>query len=87
MNFKSVRTLITLLVGGCILLVVAALVVYSLVANERSQALVEDQTKELLERNIEERLTAVASAQAERIQGQFEKTLKIAESLAATNAM
>ncbi|MGO2146789.1 MULTISPECIES: methyl-accepting chemotaxis protein [Halomonas] len=87
MNFKSVRTLITLLVGGCILLVVAALAAYSLVANERSQAVVEDQTKELLERNIEARLTAVASAQAELIQGQFEKTLKIAENLAATNAM
>lgn len=87
MNFKSVRTLITILVGGCILLVVTALVIYSLIANARSQVLVEDQTQELLERNIEARLTAVASAQAELIQGQFEKTLKIAESLAATNAM
>ncbi|WP_386080965.1 hypothetical protein ACFIOZ_20780 [Vreelandella sp. F11] len=36
MNFKSVRTLIATLVGGCILLVVAALVIYSVIANARS---------------------------------------------------
>ncbi|TDV97289.1 methyl-accepting chemotaxis protein [Halomonas alkaliantarctica] len=87
MKFKSVRTLIATLVGGCILLVVAALVIYSVIANARSQALVESQTKELLERNIEARLTAIASAQTEEIKGELEHALTLATSLANTNAM
>ncbi|MEC9482813.1 MAG: methyl-accepting chemotaxis protein, partial [Halomonas sp.] len=87
MRFKSLRTFVTTLVGACILAVVVALVIYSLVANSRSQALVESQTKELLERNIEARLTAVASTQAERIQGQMEHALTLAESLAEANTM
>lgn len=87
MNFKSVRTLIATLVGGCILLVVAALVIYSVIANAHSQALVESQTKELLERNIEARLTAIASAQTEEIKGELERALTLATSLANTNAM
>ncbi|MEL7965972.1 methyl-accepting chemotaxis protein [Vreelandella neptunia] len=87
MKFKSVRTLIATLVGGCILLVVTALVIYSVIANARSQALVESQTKELLERNIEARLTAIASAQTEEIKGELEHALTLATSLANTNAM
>ncbi|TDX28693.1 methyl-accepting chemotaxis protein [Modicisalibacter xianhensis] len=87
MRFKSLRTFVTTLVGACILAVVVALVIYSLIANSRSQALVESQTQELLERNIEARLTAVASAQAERIQAQMEHALTLATNLAETNAM
>ncbi|WP_447554537.1 methyl-accepting chemotaxis protein [Vreelandella sp. EE22] len=87
MNFKSVRTLITTLVGGCILLVIAALVIYSLIANERSHTLVESQTQALLERNIQTRLDAIAAEQAERIKGQFENTLRLSESLARANAL
>ncbi|GEN26369.1 chemotaxis transducer [Halovibrio variabilis] len=87
MNFKSVRTLIATLVGGCILLVVAALVIYSVIANARSQALVESQTSELLERNIEARLAAIASAQTKEIKGELEHALTLATSLANTNAM
>ncbi|WP_386080967.1 methyl-accepting chemotaxis protein [Vreelandella sp. F11] len=51
------------------------------------QALVENQTKELLERNIEARLTAIASAQTEEIKGELEHALTLATSLANTNAM
>ncbi|MCZ0927413.1 methyl-accepting chemotaxis protein [Halomonas janggokensis] len=87
MKFKSVRTLIATLVGACILLVVAALVIYSVIANARSQALVEKQTKALLERNIEARLAAIASAQTEEIRGELEHALTLAKSLANTNAM
>ncbi|MFB9868683.1 methyl-accepting chemotaxis protein [Vreelandella sulfidaeris] len=87
MKFKSVRTLITTLVGGCILLVVSALVIFSVIANARSQALVKDETQALLERNIEARLTATASAQTEEIQGELEHALTLATSLAHTNAM
>ncbi|WP_136065171.1 methyl-accepting chemotaxis protein [Modicisalibacter radicis] len=87
MHFKSVRTLVTVLVGSCILLVAAALVIYSLIANARSQALVDSETRTLLEQNIEQRLSAVASAQAERIQARLEHALTLARNLAASNAM
>ncbi|WP_447894608.1 methyl-accepting chemotaxis protein [Vreelandella sp. GE22] len=87
MNFKSVRTLIAILVGSCILLVVVALVVYSIIANGRSHQLVERQTKELLERNIEVRLDSVAGEQAERIKGELENALILSENLARTNAL
>ncbi|WP_447956647.1 methyl-accepting chemotaxis protein [Vreelandella sp. EE7] len=87
MHFKSVRTLIATLVSGCILVVVAVLVIYSLITHARSQALVEDETHALLEQNIGARLTAIASAQAEDIQGELEHALTLATSLANTNAM
>ncbi|WP_018916851.1 methyl-accepting chemotaxis protein [Vreelandella zhanjiangensis] len=87
MNFKSVRTLIATLVGGCILLVIAALVIYSVIANARSQSLVRSETQTLLESNIEARLTAIASGQAEEIKGQLEHALTLATNLAHTNAM
>ncbi|MDQ7731815.1 methyl-accepting chemotaxis protein [Halomonas sp. SpR1] len=87
MKFKSVRTLITTLVGGCILLVVVALVVFSIIANKRSQALVKDETQVLMDSNIEERLSAVAAARAEEIQGELNHALTIATTLAETNNM
>ncbi|GAB2789203.1 methyl-accepting chemotaxis protein [Halomonas shantousis] len=87
MHFKSLRTFVTTLVGTCILVVVAALVIYSLIANSRSQALVESETRALLEQNIEQRLSAVATAQVERIQARLEHALTLARNLAASNAM
>ncbi|UYF99744.1 methyl-accepting chemotaxis protein [Halomonas sp. GD1P12] len=87
MKFKSVRTLIALLVGGCILLVITALVFYSLVSDKRSNRLVERETRALLERNIEARLDAIAGEQAERIKGQLEHALSLSEGLARTNAL
>ncbi len=87
MHFKSLRTLITALVGGCILLVVAALVIHSLMADARSQALVEEQTEALVEQNVEARLKATASAHAERIRRELDHALALATHLANLNAM
>ncbi|WP_251976160.1 methyl-accepting chemotaxis protein [Salinicola avicenniae] len=87
MHFKSVRTLVTLLVGGCILLVVAALVGYSLYASTRSQALVDARTQALMEDSVDQRLDAVASDQAARIKAPLERALTLATQLANTNAL
>ncbi|MBZ9558421.1 MULTISPECIES: methyl-accepting chemotaxis protein [unclassified Modicisalibacter] len=87
MQFKSVRTLVTTLVGSCILLVVVALVGYSMFANSRNQALVDAQTSDLLETSIAERLEAVASDQATRIQSRLEHAMTLARNLASLNAM
>ena len=56
MHFKSVRTLVALMVGVCILLVVVALISYSLYADSRSQALVDVKTRALMTQSIDERL-------------------------------
>ena len=68
MHFKSVRTLVALMVGVCILLVVVALISYSLYADSRSQALVDVKTRALMTQSIDERLTAIASDRAQQIQ-------------------
>ncbi|WP_110654718.1 methyl-accepting chemotaxis protein [Salinicola halimionae] len=87
MHFKSVRTLVTLLVGVCIVVVAAALVGYSLYADSRSQALVDAQTQRLMTDSIDERLTAVASDRAQQIQARLEHALTLATQLANTNAL
>ncbi|WP_129141685.1 methyl-accepting chemotaxis protein [Modicisalibacter coralii] len=87
MHFKSLRTFVTLLAGACILTVVVALVVYSLFASSRSQSLVENQTRGLLERSIGARLAATAESQAERIKGRLERAFDQARNLSEINTM
>jgi len=87
MQFKSVRTQVTLLVGGCILLVVAALVGYSMYASSRSQALVDASTRDLLEKNIAKRLDAIAADQTARIDAKLTHALTLARNLASLNTM
>ncbi|WIX32361.1 methyl-accepting chemotaxis protein [Salinicola sp. JS01] len=87
MHFKSIRTLVTLLVGTCIVFVVAALVGYTIYANARSQALVDARTDTLLTTSIRERLSAVAGREAEHIQAKLDHALTLARSLANTNAL
>ena len=87
MHFKSIRTLVATLVGACIVVLVVALVGYATFANSRSMAFVDDQTRELLEQNIEQRLDAVASTQAERIQARLTQALDQARNLASLNEL
>ena len=87
MHFKSIRTLVTLLVGACIVFVVAAMVAYTVYANARSQALVDARTDALLTTGIRERLKTVAGREAERIEAPLEHALTLAHSLANTNAL
>jgi len=44
MHFRSLRSLVLALAGPCLLAVVAALVVYNLIAAARTQATVEEHT-------------------------------------------
>jgi len=87
MQFKSIRTLVATLVGACIVVLVVALVGYATFANSRSAAFVEKQTRELLEENIEQRLDAVASTQAERIKARLTQALSQARNLASLNEL
>lgn len=87
MHFKSIRTLVATLVGACIVVLVVALVGYATFANSRSMAFVDDQTRGLLEQNIEQRLDAVASTQAEQIKTRLTQALGQARNLASLNEL
>nr|CDQ33400.1 Aspartate chemoreceptor protein [Virgibacillus halodenitrificans] len=87
MHFKSIRTLVATLVGACIVVLVVALVGYATFANSRSAEFVEKQTRGLLEQNIEQRLDAVASTQAERIKARLTQALDQARNLASLNEL
>ncbi|MDR5866929.1 methyl-accepting chemotaxis protein [Halomonas koreensis] len=87
MRFKSLRSHVALVVGLCILVLVAALVGYATLAGSRSQALVAERAGELIEANAEQRLKALAEARTQAIRRQLESALGVARGLAATNAL
>ncbi|WP_445620023.1 methyl-accepting chemotaxis protein [Kushneria sp. Sum13] len=87
MQFKSIRTFVTITAGACLLAVVVVLVLYSLVAMTRAQQQTASRTEAQLNESIEARLQAMGRAQASEISVRLEKALQTAEELAQTNAM
>ncbi|KAA0010816.1 HAMP domain-containing protein [Billgrantia pellis] len=87
MQVKSIRQFILLLAGPCLLVVVAALVLYGLFSSARTQQTVETHTRELLEDAIGTRLAVLADAEAGRIQRELEHALTLATQLADLNAL
>jgi methyl-accepting chemotaxis protein len=86
MKLKSIQFSVATLAGASVLAVVVALVLYTLFAGSRSQALVQERTQALLERVIEQRLSALAQAQVLQIQRELEGPLQITTDLARVNA-
>ncbi|REC93707.1 methyl-accepting chemotaxis protein [Kushneria indalinina] len=87
MQFKSIRTFVTITAGACLLAVVIVLVLYSLVAMTRAQQQTASRTQAQLEQSIEARLQALGKAQAGEISVQLDRAMQLAEELAQTNAM
>ena len=87
MKFKSIQFSIAALAGVSVLAVVAALVLYSLLSGARTQVLVEERTRSLLEKLINERLVTLTQAQASQIQRELEMPLLVTAGLARVNAM
>ena len=87
MKFKSIQSSVAALAGAIILAVVAALVVYALFASHRSQALVQERTRTLLEQFVEQRLAALVQVQALQIQRELDIPLQITADLARINAL
>ncbi|GHC24481.1 chemotaxis transducer [Kushneria pakistanensis] len=87
MQFKSIRTFVTITAGACLLAVVVVLVLYSLLAMTRAQQQTAERTEAQLEQAIEARLQALGRAQAGEISAQLDQALQLAEALAQTNAM
>ena len=87
MQFKSIRTFVTITAGACLLAVVIVLVLYSLVAMTRAQQQTASRTEIQLEQSVEARLQALGRAQAGDISARLDQALQTAEELAQTNAM
>ncbi len=87
MKFKSIQSSVAALAGAIILAVVAVLVVYALFAGHRSQTLVQERTRELLEQFVEQRLAALVQVQALQIQRELDIPLQITADLARVNAL
>jgi len=85
--FRSIQTAFAALAGACTLAVIAALLLYAMVSGMRSQALVEDRTRTLIDGMVEQRVTALAQAQVSRIQAQLQAPLQIATGLARVHTL
>ncbi len=70
--FRSIQTAFAALAGACTLAVIAALLLYAMVSGMRSQALVEERTRSLIDGMVEQRVTALAQTQVSRIQAQLQ---------------
>lgn len=87
MKLKSIQFSVAAMAGASVLAVVAALVMYAVFASSRSQELVQERTRDLLEQVIQQRLTALAQAQVLQIQRELDVPLQITADLARTNAL
>ncbi|MDU8357203.1 methyl-accepting chemotaxis protein [Pseudomonas syringae group sp. J309-1] len=87
MKFKSIQSSIAALAGAIVLSVVAALVLYSVFANERTQELMDERTQSLFEHVMEQRLSALVQTQASEIKRELEAPLLITAGLAQVNAL
>ncbi|WP_308335610.1 hypothetical protein [Halomonas sp. SpR1] len=75
------------LASPCLLAIVTALVIYNLVATNRTAETVDQHTREQAQAAVDARLSAIAAAESERIQGELDSALMLAEQLARTNAL
>ncbi|MBE0464297.1 methyl-accepting chemotaxis protein [Halomonas sp. AOP43-A1-21] len=87
MHFGSLRTYLLVLASPCLLAIVAALVVYNLVATNRTAETVDQHTREQAKTALDARLNAIIEAEGERIQGELNNALQVANQLARTNAL
>ncbi|MCE7517660.1 methyl-accepting chemotaxis protein [Halomonas titanicae] len=87
MHFRSLRSFVVALAGPCLLAIVAALVIYNLVAAARTQQTVNEHTGALMESALNARLDAIAEAEGGRIQRELNNAMTIANQLATTNAL
>ncbi len=87
MKFKSIQTTVAALAGAIVLAVVVALVLYAMYAGNRTQAMVKEQTQEILEKVINERLITLAKAQSNAIQRELEYAMTVANDMAQMAAL
>ena len=86
MKFRSIQFSVAVLAGASILAVVVALVLYALISSSRTQELVQQRSRDLLEGVIKERLLSLAEGQVGRLQREFEYPMNMAKALATVNS-
>jgi methyl-accepting chemotaxis protein len=87
MQFKSIQSAIVVLAGACLFVAVGLVTLYSINSADRSQRFVHDSSRELIERQVKERLTAVAAAQSQRIRRRLSDPFIVAGQLAELNRL
>ncbi|QLF93304.1 methyl-accepting chemotaxis protein [Pseudomonas sp. ABC1] len=87
MRFKSIQFSVAALAGASVLAVVIALVLYALFSGTRTQEVVQDSTRALLEQTLEQRLVTLAQREVSEIQRELEFPLGVAQNLAHINAL
>ncbi|MFT6431176.1 MAG: methyl-accepting chemotaxis protein [Halopseudomonas sp.] len=87
MQFKSIQSAIVVLAGACLFVAVGLVTLYSISSADRSQRFVHDSSRALIERQVEERLTAVAAAQSQRIRRRLSDPFIVAGQLAELNRL
>ncbi|SDR86738.1 methyl-accepting chemotaxis protein [Halopseudomonas xinjiangensis] len=87
MRFKSIQLSITALAGACLFVAVGIMTLFGLYSAERNQQFVQEHSEQLVTRLIEQRLTSIASSEAERIRRRLEYPLTVASQLAMLNQM
>ncbi|HDZ56780.1 MAG TPA: methyl-accepting chemotaxis protein [Pseudomonas xinjiangensis] len=87
MKSKSIQLSITVLAGACLFVAVGLMTLYALYASEQSQDFVQERNQVLLEELIEDRLTAIAAGESERLQRRLEYPFVVANQLAQLNQL
>ncbi|UAW99211.1 methyl-accepting chemotaxis protein [Halopseudomonas nanhaiensis] len=87
MKFKSIQLSITVLAGACLFVAVGIMTLFGLQSAERNQTFVQEHSEQLVTQLIENRLTSIASSEAERIRRRLEYPLTVASQLAQLNQM
>ncbi len=87
MKFKSIQSAIVVLAGACLFVAVGLVTLYSINSADRSQRFVQDSSRELIERQVESRLTAVAAAESQRIRRRLSDPFMIGGQLAELNRL
>ncbi|MFO7705283.1 MAG: methyl-accepting chemotaxis protein [Halopseudomonas sp.] len=87
MKFKSIQFAIATLAGTSLFIAVGIMTLYSLYAAERSQNFMQDRSQQLLETQVERRLTQLALGESERIRRRLEYPFLVAQQLAQLNQL
>jgi methyl-accepting chemotaxis protein len=87
MQFKSIQSAIVVLAGAFLFVAVGLVTMYSINSADRSQRFVHDSSRALIERQVEQRLTAVASAESQRIRRRLSDPFIMAGQLAELNRL
>ncbi|UGV29566.1 methyl-accepting chemotaxis protein [Halopseudomonas aestusnigri] len=87
MKFRSIQLSITVLAGACLFIAVGVMTLYSVYSAERSQALVQERSRVLIDDLVRDHVMAIAGGEQARIRRYLEYPLTVATQLAQLNSM